>query len=541
MILADDLGYTDLGVYGSKISTPTIDALATEGAQFTNFHTNPLCAPTRAALMTGQDPHRVGLGSMEGLIAPGVTTEVPGYKGSLEGEYTGIAQILADVDYATYQVGKWHLGMGPGQTPQALGFEQNFTMYQGGASHYSDALRLTPGRQEPVDTAAYERNGQPVSELSDSFYSTDAYTDELLNMIDSGNDDRPFFGYLAYTAPHDPLHVPDTGLVEKYLDTYLDANDFTQLRADRISDMADLGLIEPDVATRWPSQTPEWNALSPEQHRDLAYRLAVYSAMIEHMDSQIGRVVDRLKDSGEYDNTLIVVASDNGASGLSPDIYTQSPGAREWLDKNYPLIGDVASYGKPGSFPVLSLPNAQVSSGPYFHSKGTVFEGGTRAPMIVKTPGAAGEQDGPRIVDTLAYIGDLYPTFADYAGAALVEPEVLIGSSAKQLLDGSSDDIGDEMLGLELFGERAFRDGNSKLVFAAPGNNGTGGYALYNLADDPGETVDLSSSEPDEVERLSELWDKYAADNNVIPADFAAVNAAEEWAAEVSYSMDWSD
>jgi arylsulfatase len=542
MVLLDDLGYSDIGAYGGSISTPTIDSLASEGVQFTNYHVSPVCAPTRATLMTGQDPHRVGLGSMDGLIAPGVASGSPGYKGSLEGTYVGIAELLSAADYDTYQVGKWHLGMGPGQTPQDLGFDQNFTMYQGGGSHYADALRLVPGRQEPIDTLNYERNSEPVTELPADFYSTDAYTDEMLQLIGNGsNSDKPFFGYLAYTAPHDPLHEPDAALVQKYLDIYLDNNNPETLRADRIENMVDLGLIDAGVATRWPAQTPDWNTLTAQLKRDLAYRLAVYAAMVEHVDTQLSRIIDELRNTGEYDNTLIVVASDNGAAGLSEDVYTQWPGAREWLDEHYPLIGDLDSYGKPGSLPVLSLANAQVSSGPFFHTKSAVFEGGTRSPLIVKTPHSNRDDDRPRIVVTLASVGDLYPTFADYAGAPIVDAQGLVGDSAKPLLDGTADTIGDELLGLDMFGERAFRDGNSKLVFAAPGNGGTGEYALYDLAVDPGETTNLAAGNPEEVQRLAALWDQYAVENNVIPSRFADVNAAGDKSAPVYFKTDWAN
>ncbi|WP_338889195.1 sulfatase-like hydrolase/transferase [Rhodococcus sovatensis] len=542
MVLLDDLGYSDIGAYGGSISTPTIDSLAGEGMQFTNYHANPVCAPTRATLMTGQDPHRVGLGSMDGLIAPGVASGSPGYKGSLEGTYIGIAELLSAADYNTYQVGKWHLGMGHGQTPQDLGFDQNFTMYQGGGSHYADALRLVPGRQEPIDTLNYERNSEPVTELPADFYSTDAYTDEMLQLIRNGSSsDKPYFGYLAYTAPHDPLHEPDAALIQKYLDIFIDNNNLETLRAERIENMVDLGLIVADVATRWPAQTPDWDTLTAPQKRDLAYRLAVYAAMVEHVDTQLGRIIDELKTTGEYDNTLIVVASDNGAAGLSEDVYTQSPGAREWLDEHYPLVDDLDSYGKPGSMPTLSLANAQVSSGPFFHTKSTVFEGGTRSPLIVKTPDRGQDGDRPRIVDTLVSVGDLYPTFADYAGAAIVDEHVLVGDSAKPLLDGTSDAIGDELLGLDMFGERAFRDGNSKLVFAAPGNGGTGTYALYDLVVDPGETTDLAASNPQEVQRLAALWDQYALENNVIPSSFVDVNASGDSSAPVYFKTDWAN
>src|SRR5690625_5247365 len=160
MILLDDLGYTDLGVYGGEVETPNLDALAHDSAQFTDFYTEPVCAPTRAALMTGQDRHRVGLGSMEGITPPGVPESTPGYKGSLEGDYTGIAEILGDEGYETYQVGKWHLGGEDGQTPEDLGFDENFTIYDGAASYFSDAYRHSPRDVDPVDTAIYERNGE---------------------------------------------------------------------------------------------------------------------------------------------------------------------------------------------------------------------------------------------------------------------------------------------------------------------------------------------------------------------------------------------
>ncbi len=510
MILLDDLGYTDLGPYGGDAATPNIDALAQEGLQFTNFHSYSVCAPTRAALMTGQDPHRVGLGSMEGFTAPGVPTTTPGYQGSLDGNYTGIAEILSAADYSTYQVGKWHLGESPEQTPAALGFDQNFTLYDGAASHYDDKLRHAPRGVEPNDTVLYERNGQPVEVLPDDFYSTHAYTDEMLSMIEKGrNSDQPFFGYLAYSAVHDPLHIPDTDLINHYLDIYLGNNDFNDLRKERIDRLVAKGLIAPDTSTRWPAQTPQWGALNPEQQRDLAYRMAVYAAMIDDVDKQIGRIVGYLKETHEYDNTLLVVTSDNGAASASREVYAAKPGAAEWQNEHYPLVGKVESYGQPGSYPTLGLPNAQVSSGPYFHTKTTVFEGGSRVPAIVKTP--SGNVNSPRVVDTFTHIVDLYPTFAEYGRADVEEAYPLFGSSAKPLFDGTSDRVGDDEFGLELFGHRAYRDGNWKLVYAPTPAGGTGTYALYNIDTDPGETTDLIDIHPEIAGQLAEKWDQYAA------------------------------
>lgn len=543
MILLDDLGYTDLGAYGGEADTPHLDQLTQEATQFTNFHAYPLCAPTRAALLTGQDPHRVGLGSMEDVTPPGVPQTTPGYKGSLEGEFTGMAELLGDNGYDTYQVGKWHLGTEEGQTPQDLGFDKNFTLYDAAASYYSDGLRFTAREEEKRgerDFALYERNGEVVESLPDDFYATHSYTDEMISMIDESQDsDRPFFGYLAHTAPHDPLHIDNPELVNKYLDIYLDDYNYNDLRENRIQRMVELGLLDGENATRWPVQTPEWDTLNEDQRYDLAYRMAVYSAIVEDLDTQVGRVIDHLKETGEYDNTLLVVASDNGAASASRELYTGQPGQMEWQNENYPLIGDVEAYGQAGSFPSLGLPNAQVSSGPFFHTKTTVFEGGTRVPAIIKTPGTDGNS-GARVVDTFAHITDLYPTFAEYAGADLAASGTLLGDSAKPLLEGTSETIGDDEFGMELFGHRAYRSGDWKLVFAPELQGGTGEYSLYNLAEDPGETRDLAAERPDIVEELSRKWDQYAEDNGVVAVEFEAVNEVAPKISKRMYSIDWA-
>ena len=539
MILLDDLGYSDLGAYGSEIDTPHLDALTKESTQFTDFHASPLCAPTRAELMTGQDRHRVGLGSMEGLTPPGVPETTPGYKGSLEGNFTGIAELLGDTGYDTYQVGKWHLGGEEGQTPQDLGFDQNFTLYDAGASSFSDGHRLFDRPVEPVDTVIHERNGERVDELPDDFFSTRSYTDEMLQMVDQSVEaDQPFFSYLAYTAPHDPLHVENEELIEQYLDMYMD-KDFVEIRTERIQRMAELDLIDEGMETRWLDRTPEWKSLTPLQQQDLAYRMATYAAVIHEADEQIGRVIDHLKDSGEYDNTLIAVVSDNGAAASTQANYLGFSTEEGWHDRAYPLIGDMEAYGQQGSFASIGLPWAQVSSGPYFQAKNTLFEGGTRVPAIVKAPGTNGDAGG-RVVDTFAHITDLYPTFAEYAGADLASAGNLLGDSARPLLEGTAETIGDDEFGWEHFGHRAYRSGDWKLVFAPEPMGGTGEYALYNLAEDPGETTNLASERPDVLDDLSRKWDQYAEENGVAVVDFEAVNENAPAAADKWYVMDWA-
>ena len=539
MVLLDDLGYTDLGAYGGEAETPNIDALTRESTQFTNFHAYPLCAPTRAALMTGQDPHQVGLGSMENLTPPGVPQTTPGYKGSLEGDFTGIADTLSDTGYDTYQVGKWHLGEEPGQTPQDTGFDENFTLYDAGASYFSDGGRLSKRTQEPFDTVIYERNGERIDKLPEDFFATRSYTDEMLQMVEkSVESDTPFFSYLAYTAPHDPLHVENKELIEKYLNLYLDDYNYDKLRDNRIQRMVELGLIENDPATRWPEQVPEWDTLNAEQRKDLAYRMAVYAASIHEADEQVGRVVDYLKKTGEYDNTLIVIASDNGPASNSHELYVR-PGTEGWHNEFYPLLGDVESYGLKGSFPSLSLPNAQVSSGPFFHAKNTLFEGGIRVPAIIKTPSVNSDSE-PRMVDTFGHITDLYPTFVDYAGADLTSVDNLLGDSIRPLLERTSESIGDDEFAWEHFGHRAYRSGDWKLIFSPKPMGGTGEYALYNLATDPGETIDVIADYPDIAEELSKKWNQYAEDKGIVIVDFESVNEAAPRAASLSFSIDWA-
>lgn len=538
MILLDDLGYSDLGSYGGEAETSNIDALAQEGVQFTNFHATPLCAPTRAALMTGQDPHRVGLGSMEGMTPPGVDQSTPGYKGSLDGDFTGIAEVLSETGYDTYQVGKWHLGQEDEQHPTALGFDQNFTMYDAGASYYPDALRLFNRPVEPVNTAVYERNGETLDALPADFFATRSYTDEVIQQVDqSVESDRPFFTYLGYTAPHDPLHVENKDLIAKYLDVYLDGFNYEELRTQRIERMAQLGLIDAEVATRWPDQVPPWDTLTPEQQTDMAYRMAVYAAVIQETDEQIGRVIDHLKDTGEYDNTLIAVVSDNGASASTQLMYESHGNIDGWHDQVYPLVGDITAYGQQGSFPSIGLPNAQVASGPYFQAKNTLFEGGTRVPAIIKTPAGT---DTPRIVDTFAHITDLYPTFADYAGANLGEIDNLLGDSTRPVLEDTSNTIGDDEFGAEHFGHRSYRSGDWKLLFTPVPMGGTGDWALYNIADDPGETTDVIADHPDIARDLAAKWDHYAETTGVVPVDFAAVNDVAQAAAQGWFALDWA-
>lgn len=514
-ILVDDLGYTDLGSFGGDIDTPNIDELAATGTLFTNAHAYPSCAPSRAALITGRDPHRVGFGAQNGFAPPGVAPSTPGYSGVLEGDFTSIAHLLRKVGYRTYHIGKWHLGHDPSQRPQALGFDSNFSMLDGAASHYADMHAISTAFSES-GKAHYDRNNRRVETLPKDFYSTTNYTQALIDFLarDAG-ERRPFFAYLAYTAVHDPLHAPSP-LIEKYRRKYGD--DVSNLRQRRIAAQSRSDLVvrgSPSIRTLSAAAPPRDAAV----RRDLARRQAVYAAMLEHLDTEIGRLVAYLKQTGAYDSTVIFLMSDNGASGAPRSLYTRSPAQRAWQKRAYPRR-DLETYGEPGSFATLGTPNAQASSGPYFAFKATLFEGGTRVPMIASGPGIA---RGSR-VDDFVHIADIYPTIAELAGVEPAKPAQLAGQSLHPILSMARESIDRQGFGSAFMGWRAYRDGPWKLLFMSPAFGGTGRYALYHLENDPGETRDLSSQHEQRVRQMARRWENYAKANGVVSPSMERVN-----------------
>lgn len=535
MILVDDLGYTDLGSYGGNIDTANMDQLAAQGMRFSNAHAYPSCAPSRASLLTGQDPHKVGLGGQNGVTPVGVSPKASGYSSSLEGEFTSIAALVKKQGYRTYQSGKWHLGHEEHQLPAAMGFEKYFTLIDAAASHYDDNLAVSQ-RVSPTGRGSYIRNGEIVSELPEDFYSTKNFTDEIINMIEAGkDDDRPFFAYLAYTAVHDPLHAPD-----EYIDKYRDAfsSGFEELRQERVRGLARSGLISDDpVATEKLKEIPYWKELTSKQKEDLSKRMAVYAAMLDYMDEQIGRLVKHLKEIGEFDNTLIVIASDNGAAGTPMTVYTEgNPDDIVWQKANYPLRS-IDDYGRKGSFPTMGLPNAQASSGPYHNVKLSLHEGGTRIPLIVKVP----NKNSSGIINTFFHLSDLYPTFADYAGADTNDQNTLLGVSFYPILENSDISVPDRGFGMEYMGLRSYRKGDWKLVFVPEAIGGTGDYALYNLASDPGETRDLGRDHPAIVEDLAIAWFDYASENGVIVVPMSLVNEHYNRIGSYFLGIDWAE
>ncbi|SIQ51117.1 arylsulfatase [Marinobacterium stanieri] len=521
LIVADDMGFADLGSYGGEIETPHLDALASEGVRMTNFHAEPACSPTRAALLTGLDPHQVGLGNMAEETAPNQQGK-PGYEGYLNDSAVPVTKLLQDAGYNTYLSGKWHLGRGEGTTPDARGFEHSFSLLVGGASHWPDmrpAYAPTPDAKAP-----YVEDGQLLTQLPDSFkYSSQFYADKMIEYIESDRENgAPFFGMLSYTAPHWPLQAPDEA-IEKYRGRYDQGYD--QIFADRLARQKEMGLVPANAegAPRPPKGQP-WDSLSPEQQKVEARAMEIYAAMVDEMDAHTGRVFDYLKQQGLYDNTIVMFISDNGAEGHDLDETwpaDQFPKIRKVIDESNDFSYE--QMGRPGSY-TLYGPNWAWAGAPTFKlHKGFPTEGGTRTTGIIK---AAGLKEGA-ITNSLVSVRDITPTLLEMTGIQAPEGEYkgqavkpITGQSAVAILKGEAADP-DRVLGGELFGKYFVRQGDWKLVMV-PKPYSEGEVQLFNLSTDLGESQDLSASEPEKLAEMLALWEEYRQDNNIILPDWVS-------------------
>jgi arylsulfatase len=506
-IVTDDMGYSDWGSFGGEIRTPNLDQLAKLGVRFTNFYTAPTCSPTRSMLMTGIDHHMVGLGNMGEALQPNQRGK-PGYEGYLNDRAVTIAQLLQEDGYATMMSGKWHLGEDMEQDPSRKGFEKSFAILNGGASHFGDEWMLSANY-----TPIYRENGKRVHLPSD-FYSSKFYTQKIIDWLKAKKDERPFFAYLAFTAPHDPLHVPDD-----WLDRYSGAYDkgYDELREQRFARMRELKIISDYViAAPRPRFVPGWDKLTPAQRKFSARSMEIYASMIENLDHHVGRLIKMLKEKGLYENTLIVFFSDNGANGWAMDTYPQTD--KKWVERNsdnrYENIGRRASRIAVG--PGWAL----ASMTPFRMFKGFISEGGIRSPMIVAGPGVKG---AGRISHSVTDVRDIVPTILDIAGVKQPKKyrgQVVLpiqGKSMKSHLAGKTGSVHGQKhtIGFEFFGWRGIRAGDLKATWISK-PFGKAGWELFDLATDPGETRDLSAKKPAELMRLEKLWDEYAEKVGVV-------------------------
>jgi len=492
LIVADDLGYADLGAYGSDIDTPNIDALAARGILFTQFHTAPLCAPTRAMLLSGNNNHVAGM-ARQRRLAGVLGTPLEGYEASLSERIVPFPRLLNEAGYNTYTVGKWHLGYEPENSPLAASFSRSFSLLNGAGTHF-DAVGFTPGG------SLYRENGE-LAEYPAGRYSTDFYTDKLIEFIDADKDDgRPFFAFAAYTSPHWPLQVP-----EQYLDLYAGryADGYDALRERRLDSLKEAGIIplSSELPPRDDAITP-WESLSAEEPRRESRKMELYAAMLDNLDGHIGRLIDYLKESDLYDDTLIVFMSDNGAAD---EDFFHDERFRDYVQANFDNAYE--KMGTAGSFVSYGPQWAEAGSAPFQRRKNYTREGGITAPMIIAGPGVAARN----VIDsTYLTVMDLAPTFleigdAEYPDDGSVEP--MLGKSITQFLARSADWVHDNDYVTALYhaGRAYLRQGNWKISNLEPPFDESG-FELFDLTSDPGEAVDLAYEEPEKLAELIELW-----------------------------------
>lgn len=486
LILADDMGYSDLGCFGSEISTPNIDRLAYEGIRFTQFYNAARCNPTRAALLTGRYPHQVGVGFSN--------IGAPAYSGRINRRSVTIAEVLRDAGYATLMSGKWHLGDNRPNWPIDRGFEHFFGLI-GGASSYWEVLP-----QHRFHLAIDDQLWQPPQGDND-FYLTDSITDHAISFLEKvASEKQPFFLYLPFTAPHWPLHAHSAD-IEKYRGTYLSGWD--QLRRSRYRRMRELGVIPDDLALSPREEAvPAWSDINKADRKLWDLRMAVYAAMIDRMDYDIGRLMERLKSLGCDQNTLVLFLSDNGGCEVDPRRDTGGS------DPSIPP-------GPRGGFWGYGRPWANASNTPFRKYKRFIYEGGISTPLLcwwprrIVRPGRVDPQVG-HVVDLMATVlevtGAKYPE--TYGGHEIAAHE---GLSLAPSFSNEPREVHD-FLFWEHYGNRGVRAGDWKLV---SGRNGP--WELYNIAVDHTELNNQADAKPDIVDSLAHEYDRWAREVGVLP------------------------
>ncbi len=509
IVVADDLGYSDLSMYGGEINTPTLASLAAKGITLTSFYTSPSCSPTRAMLLTGVDHHQVGLGTMaetrkqhhEGL---------PGYQGTLRSDVETLARTLGENGYATYMAGKWHLGDTEASTPGYQGFQRSFALMEGLGSHFNDKK----GYKREVPVVHYQEDGEAVGALPEDFYSSEFYADKVIEYIDEGeNKNQPFFAYLAFTAPHWPLHVPD-----EYANRYKGVYDigWDEIKRNRLARMQQLKLVDSNANPfPRPESILEWGSLAELEQRNNARKMELYAAMVEHMDQQLGRVIEFLETTGRLEETFILFMSDNGPASKLPEDF---PGNQSWIPENFD--NSFSHLGTATSHSSVGPGWAHVSAAPFRMQKAFVTEGGIRVPAIISSPSI--EKKGS-YVNSVVHVTDVYPTVLELVGIA---PSATVGQALpKYTLAGKSlvSMLGSRApsqarlnnnYGWELFDRRAYREDEWKIVWMKK-PYGVGQWQLFNLSTDLAELTDLSKEYPAKLAEMELGWDRYRVANSV--------------------------
>jgi arylsulfatase A-like enzyme len=486
IILADDLGYSDISSFGSEIHTPGIDSLAQGGVKFSNFHVAATCSPTRSMLLTGVDNHFNGLGNMR-IIMDDNQFGQPGYEGELNDRVETVSSILQRNGYSTYMSGKWHLGMQPKNLPVNRGFDQSISLMETGADNWEKKPYLPHNKN-----VHYFDNGKEI-DLPEDFYSSDFYTDNLMAYLKQHDHKTPFFAYLAFTAVHYPHQAPKA-LTQKYLANYQDGWDV--IKSKRYARLVQLGLMPPGLEALQLPTVEEWQALSKEDQAYRTKQMAVYAAMVKRMDFNIERLLSHLKQAGLFDNTVIMFMSDNGADNNEIDKIFP-----DYIQKNFTT--NIETLGEKGSYANYGPSWANVSMTPLSWYKGSASEGGMRSPLIIHYPKML--QQGV-VKHSFSYVTDIVPTILDLAGLTTAVDKnkaPIMGRSQVGVLTGKNDTVytDQEVVGYELAGSAALFKGDYKLVRNFP-PFGDKQWRLFNIKIDPVERYDLATLQPKRFQQM---------------------------------------
>ncbi|GAA4797420.1 arylsulfatase [Olivibacter ginsenosidimutans] len=499
VILADDMGYADIGCYGSEIHTPNLDQLAATGIRFREFYNGARCCPSRASLISGLYAHQTGIGHMTNDPEDSTSFQyhLPAYQGSLNFNCVTIAEVLKSAGYQTLMSGKWHLGYhDKNKWPLQRGFDKYFGILAGAANYF-----------HPTGGRGLTLLNEQVEPKGDHFYITDAFTDYAIQFIKEHKEqnEQPFFLYLAYTSPHWPLNALQAD-IKKYRGKYKQG--WSALRKERFERMKQLGVLPAD-AILTPDDGADWDKLSPEKQDEMDYRMAIYAAQIDRMDQNIGRVIETLKASGELDNTVIFFLSDNGACAEGGIL-----GAGKKA-----LLGTEGGY-----FLNYGQSWANASNTPFKKYKHWVHEGGIGTPLIVHWPDGIPTVETGKFANQYGFLPDIMATIVDVSGASYplhykgnaISP--MEGKSLLPVIRGKEEPIHREPIFWEHEGNAAVRLGNLKLVKEYH-PSGESHWELYDLAQDRSEMHDLAADMPDQVRAMSEAYNQWAARVGVVSFD----------------------
>ncbi len=493
LIMVDDMGYSDLGCYGGEIPTPNIDKLAKRGVRFTHFCNTGRSCPSRASLLTGLYPHQAGIGMMSEDPNSRENHGVQGYMGYLNRNTVTLAEVLREAGYHTYMTGKWHLGMhGQEKWPLQRGFEHFYGILAGACSYL-----------QPHGKRGLSLDNEQLPPPEQPYYTTDAFTDYAIRFIDErpADDGKPFFLYIAYNAPHWPLHAKQKD-IDKFTGKYLKG--WQKIRQARWKRMIKMGLVQERWGLgQWEGR--QWDELTEEEQIEMDKKMATYAAQVHCMDYNVGRLLDYLEEKGETDNTLVVFLSDNGAcaephteKGAADSRAINNP--KEWVNPSYGLAW------------------AQVSNTPYRKYKVRAYEGGVSTPLILSWPGRYSQYDG-ELRHNRAFLPDIMATFIEAANT--VYPKTYHGDNEIIPLEGTSilPALDDKKVKLHdyIYGEhfdncvvwhnewKAVKDQNSKV------------WELFRLDTDRTERVDRARENPRILNNLVNHWKKWADSHNVFP------------------------